>query len=53
MQTWGISGPQFLLIYGVLLAVTALLVAAAQRRVIAATTRWTRYSTLTPTRSPI
>src|SRR4029453_19409964 len=36
MHTWGISGPQFLLIYGVLLVVTALCVAAAQRRVVAA-----------------
>ena len=35
MHTWGISGPQFLLIYGVLLAVTALFVVAAQRRVVA------------------
>jgi uncharacterized protein (TIGR04222 family) len=39
MHTWGISGPQFLLIYGVLLAVTALFVVAAQRRVVAAPDR--------------
>jgi hypothetical protein len=31
MYTWGISGPQFLLIYGVLLSVTVLFVVAAQR----------------------
>jgi uncharacterized protein (TIGR04222 family) len=36
MHTWGISGPQFLLIYVVVLAATALFVAAAQRRVVAA-----------------
>ena len=39
MHTWGISGPQFLFIYVVLLGLTALIVAAAQRRVIAAPSR--------------
>ncbi|HEY4791968.1 MAG TPA: hypothetical protein VIJ05_11675, partial [Actinomycetes bacterium] len=36
MYTWGISGPQFLLIYLVLLAVTVLGVVLARRRALAA-----------------
>jgi uncharacterized protein (TIGR04222 family) len=36
MKTWGISGPQFLLLYVALFAVTAAVVAAARRRALAA-----------------
>jgi uncharacterized protein (TIGR04222 family) len=36
MKTWGISGPQFLLLYVALLAVTAAVVALARRRALAA-----------------
>ena len=36
MHTWGISGPQFLLVYVALLAVTVLVVVVARRRVLAA-----------------
>jgi uncharacterized protein (TIGR04222 family) len=35
MQTWGISGPQFLLLYTALFAVTALVVVLARRRALA------------------
>ena len=35
MKTWGISGPQFLLLYLALLGVTALVVVLARRRVLA------------------
>jgi uncharacterized protein (TIGR04222 family) len=35
MHTWGISGPQFLLLYVALLAVTVLAVVVARRRVLA------------------
>lgn len=35
MDTWGISGPQFLLLYIALLAVTVLVVVVARRRVLA------------------
>ena len=35
MYTWGISGPQFLLIYLALLAVTVLGVVLARRRALA------------------
>ena len=36
MKTWGISGPQFLLLYVALFGVTLLGVALARRRVLAA-----------------
>ena len=36
MKTWGISGPQFLLIYVALLALTVAVVAASRRRLLAA-----------------
>jgi uncharacterized protein (TIGR04222 family) len=36
MKTWGISGPQFLLLYVALFAVTAAVVAAVRRRALAA-----------------
>jgi hypothetical protein len=48
MQTWGISGPQFLFIYVVLVGLTALIVAAAQRRVIAAPSRMGEVPELDP-----
>ena len=36
MDTWGISGPEFLLLYLALLAVTVAAVVLARRRVLAA-----------------